>query len=74
MLKKTTSTMTKSTIRTNAILLLFVLCVCNLARRTHRRSSEWMDSVPLLESSLRACPRSINSNLEMSKIHLFRLD
>ena len=66
---KTTSTATKSTIRKNAILLLFVLCVCNLARRTHRRSSEWMDSVPLLESSLRACPRSIKSNLEMSKIY-----
>ena len=66
---KTTSTATKSTIRRYAFLLLFVLCVCNLARRTHRRSSEWMDSVSLLESSLRACPRSIKSNLEMSKIY-----
>jgi hypothetical protein len=66
----TTRTTTTTTIITRlAILFLYVLCVCNLAGRTHRRASEWMDSVTLLESSLRACPRSIKSNLEMSKIY-----
>ncbi|KAL7479643.1 hypothetical protein ACHAW6_005367 [Cyclotella cf. meneghiniana] len=40
-----------------------------LALRTHRRVADWMDSVPLLESSVRACPRSIKSNLEMSKLY-----
>ena len=41
----------------------------HFALRTHRCVAEWMDSVPLLESSVRACPRSIKSNLEMSKLY-----
>ena len=48
--------------------LVLVLCTKYLAVRTHNRAAEWMDSVPLLESSLRACPKSIKSNLEMSKL------
>jgi len=52
-----------------AYVILLCLGMCHLARRTHQRASEWMDSVPLLESSLKACPRSIKSNLEMSKLY-----
>lgn len=37
--------------------------------RVHNRTMEWMDSVPLLQRSLRTCPRSAKSNLEMSKVH-----
>jgi hypothetical protein len=64
-----TTRATKNTSRRFVFLLLLGMCLYNLAMRTHRRASEWMDSVPLLESSLRACPRSIKSNLEMSKIY-----
>lgn len=51
------------------VLLLCYLCTFQLAKRTHNRTAQWIDSVPLLESSLVACPRSIKSNLEMSKIY-----
>ena len=37
--------------------------------RVHARSLQWMDSLPLLQSSLRTCPRSAKSHLEMSKVH-----
>lgn len=37
--------------------------------KIHARSLEWMDSISLLESSLRTCPASAKSNLEMSKIY-----
>jgi hypothetical protein len=37
--------------------------------RLHMRSLQWMDSVPLLQSSLITCPRSSKSHLEMSKVH-----
>jgi hypothetical protein len=37
--------------------------------RLHVRSLQWMDSVPLLQSSLDTCPRSSKSHLEMSKVH-----
>jgi hypothetical protein len=37
--------------------------------RVYFRSLEWMDSVPLLESSLRTCPRFAKGHLEMSKIY-----
>ena len=40
-----------------------------LYARTHRRALDWMDSVPLLESSLKTCPRSAKSHLEMSKVY-----
>ena len=40
-----------------------------LYARVHYRSVEWMDSLTLLESSLRSCPRSAKSNLEISKIY-----
>ena len=51
------------------LLILFFICTFHLARRTYTRSAEWMDSVPLFESSLKTCPRSIKSNLEMSKLY-----
>jgi hypothetical protein len=37
--------------------------------RLHVRSLQWMDSVPLLQSSLDTCPQSSKSHLEMSKVH-----
>mmetsp|Transcript_56886 Transcript_56886/g.66492 ORF Transcript_56886/g.66492 Transcript_56886/m.66492 type:complete len:602 (+) Transcript_56886:55-1860(+) len=37
--------------------------------RVMHRSGEWMTSPDLLESSLKACPRSAKSNLEISKIY-----
>ena len=55
--------------KTLKLMVIFMLCSSHFARRTHRRAAEWMDSVTLLESSLKSCPRSIKSNLEMSKIY-----
>ena len=40
-----------------------------LAKRTHSRTADWMDSMTLLGSSLKSCPMSIKSNLEMSKLY-----
>jgi len=37
--------------------------------RVHVRTLQWMDSLPLLQSSLKTCPRSAKSHLEMSKVH-----
>ena len=51
------------------IFMLFYICTFHLAKRTHNRSAEWMDSVTLMESSLKTCPRSIKSNLETSKLY-----
>jgi hypothetical protein len=48
---------------------ILLLCTKYLAVKTHQRTAEWMDSFTLLESSLQACPRSIKSNLEMSKLY-----
>eukprot|EP00978_Attheya_sp_CCMP212_P016314 scaffold42634_cov33-Attheya_sp.AAC.1 len=39
-----------------------------MGHKVHVRSSEWMTSYALLESSLKTCPRSAKSNLEFSKI------
>ncbi|KAL9184717.1 hypothetical protein ACHAXT_012687 [Thalassiosira profunda] len=47
----------------------FLLILFSFAKRTHRRASQWMDAIPMFESSLEACPRSIKSNLEMSKLY-----
>ena len=33
------------------------------------RGNDWMNSVSLIESSLKNCPNSAKSNLEMSKVH-----
>ena len=38
-------------------------------RRILLRTWEWMDSYPLLASSIRTCPRSAKSHLEISKIY-----
>jgi protein O-mannosyl-transferase len=37
--------------------------------RVHIRSLDWMDSFPLLASSLKTCPRSAKSHLEISKVY-----
>jgi hypothetical protein len=37
--------------------------------RVHHRALDWMDSYPLLTSSLRTCPRSAKSHLEVSKVY-----
>ncbi|KAL7434211.1 hypothetical protein ACHAXM_003933 [Skeletonema potamos] len=60
--------------------ILLYLCTNHLAKQTHNRTSEWMDAISLMTSSLKACPRSIKSNLEASKIysslvpHMFDFD
>jgi hypothetical protein len=38
-------------------------------RRVHNRTLEWMDSIPLIESSLKTCPEFAKGHLEMSKIY-----
>ena len=37
--------------------------------RVHQRSLDWMDSYLLLTSSLRTCPRSAKSHMEVSKVY-----
>jgi len=50
---------------------LFVLGLLGalMWRRIYQRSVEWMDSYPLLESSLRTCPRFAKGHLELSKVY-----
>ncbi|GAX29478.1 hypothetical protein FisN_16Hh079 [Fistulifera solaris] len=38
-------------------------------RRVYNRSLEWMDSLSLLDSSLKTCPRFAKAHLEISKIY-----
>jgi hypothetical protein len=37
--------------------------------RIYYRSLEWMDSVPLLQSSLRTCPNFAKGHMELSKVY-----
>jgi hypothetical protein len=37
--------------------------------KVHTRSLQWMDSISLLESSLKTCPRFAKGHMEMSKIY-----
>lgn len=46
-----------------------VLYLAAMWYRVHVRALQWMDSLPLLTSSLKTCPRSAKSHLEMSKVH-----
>ena len=48
---------------------MLVLLSAFLWIKVQRRSAEWMAPKSLLESSLRACPRSAKSHLEMSKVY-----
>jgi hypothetical protein len=50
-------------------LAILVILAMFMWRRIHRRTLEWMDSKPLLESSLRTCPRFAKAHLETSKIY-----
>jgi hypothetical protein len=38
-------------------------------KRIYQRTCQWMDSLPLLESSLTTCPRFAKAHLELSKIY-----
>lgn len=49
--------------------LLFGFILIIMYRRVYNRSLEWMDSLSLLESSLRTCPRFAKAHLEISKIY-----
>jgi hypothetical protein len=57
--------------RTNQAQKLWILGLVGLAmwRRVHNRTLEWMDSIPLIESSLKTCPDFAKGHLEMSKIY-----
>jgi len=66
---KASNSSKKSYTKPLKIFILFCICTFHLAKQTHNRAAEWMDSVPLFESSLKTCPRSIKSNLEMSKLY-----
>jgi hypothetical protein len=50
-------------------ILLVGLIVPLSWRRIHVRTLQWMDSLPLLQSSLQTCPNSAKSHLEISKIY-----
>ena len=63
----TTSGVTKT--RVLGKIALVSLLLGSMYKRLHRRTLEWMDSLSLLESSLKSCPRSAKSNLEISKIY-----
>ena len=62
-------TKTLSLARVVGKVALISLLFGSMYRRVHRRSLEWTDSLSLLESSLKSCPRSAKSNLEISKIY-----
>lgn len=60
---------------------IFVFSLLSLMwYRVHIRSLQWMGNYPLLSSSLKTCPRSAKSHLEISKVYsglmpeLFDLD
>jgi hypothetical protein len=52
--------------RRRSILAVYLIY---LYSRIYHRSLEWMDSLPLLQSSLRTCPRFAKAHMEMSKIY-----
>ena len=57
-------------ITSDAIKVVFVALFLLLSyRRIYLRSLDWMDSLPLLQSSLVACPRFAKAHLEVSKIY-----
>lgn len=50
-------------------LLILVVIGSIQVRRVHYRTLEWMNSLPLLESSLRTCPRFAKAHVEISKVY-----
>ena len=50
-------------------ILVITILLATMWFRVHVRTLQWMDSLPLLQSSLRTCPNSAKSHLEMSKVH-----
>lgn len=55
--------------RTKSKILFIVIIASVMWIRVYQRSCEWMDSLPLLESSIRTCPRFAKAHLEISKIY-----
>jgi tetratricopeptide (TPR) repeat protein len=52
--------------RRRALLAIYLLYRYS---RIYYRSLEWMDSVPLLQSSLRTCPNFAKGHMELSKVY-----
>lgn len=52
-----------------ALSLAFLLASWPLWVKLQMRSAQWMFPVSLLQSSLKSCPRSAKSNLEMAKVY-----
>jgi len=49
--------------------ITLILITSFLSIKTYNRTIEWMDPKSLFESSLRTCPNSAKSNLEISKLY-----
>lgn len=49
------------------VLVGWTFVVCYL--KVHTRTLQWMDSISLLESSLKTCPNFAKAHMEMSKVH-----
>jgi len=62
---KTSATPNIFKIKIGSISCILIL----LGARVANRGFEWMDSLSLIQSSLKNCPNSAKSNLEMSKIY-----
>mmetsp|Transcript_5993 Transcript_5993/g.9087 ORF Transcript_5993/g.9087 Transcript_5993/m.9087 type:complete len:616 (-) Transcript_5993:46-1893(-) len=61
---------TSETRKKFALSLAFLLASWPLWVKLQMRSAQWMFPVSLLQSSLKSCPRSAKSNLEMSKVYI----
>mmetsp|Transcript_246 Transcript_246/g.371 ORF Transcript_246/g.371 Transcript_246/m.371 type:complete len:675 (+) Transcript_246:235-2259(+) len=67
---KQVKTRTTTTTRMHPVKTMIVMGALGIMwYRVHHRTLEWMDSLPLLQSSLKTCPESAKSNLEISKIY-----
>lgn len=49
--------------------LMVAVWIAILYARVYHRSLDWMDSVPLLKSSLRTCPKFAKAHMELSKVY-----
>lgn len=59
----------KDTKRTRQRLLVLIALALFMWKRIFDRTTDWMDSKTLLESSLKTCPRFAKAHLETSKIY-----
>ena len=60
---------TSATGKKGALSLALLLASYPLWVKLQMRSAQWMFPVSLLQSSLKSCPRSAKSNLEMAKVY-----